>query len=58
LKASALFHYVKQHPQTPAVYVQQASRWFVGLDQSTEMQRSSFLDDQMDLDAVIAQLGY
>jgi predicted ATPase/DNA-binding SARP family transcriptional activator len=57
-KALALFHYVKQHPQTPPVYVQQASRWFVGLDQSAAMQESSLLYDQMDLDAVIDQHGY
>jgi predicted ATPase/DNA-binding SARP family transcriptional activator len=57
-KALALFHYVKQHPQTPPVYVQQASRWFVELDQSAVMERSNLLDDQMDLDAVIDQHSY
>lgn len=57
-KALAIFQYVKQHPQTPAIYVQQASRWFVGLDQSTAMQRNNILDGQADLDAVISHLGY
>jgi tetratricopeptide (TPR) repeat protein len=58
IKALELFHYVKRHPQTPAVYVQQAIRWFVGLDQSAALQHHIFLDDQMDLDAVIGQLGF
>jgi predicted ATPase len=58
LKALDLYRYVKQNPLTPAVYVQQAARWFAGLDQSLAMQRSNFLNDQMDLGAVIGQLGY
>jgi tetratricopeptide (TPR) repeat protein len=56
-RAAALFGYVRRHPETPAVYVEAAARWFAGRVPAVAAHR--LLDhplDALELDTLVEML--
>jgi tetratricopeptide (TPR) repeat protein len=54
--AIELLRYVQRHPQTPALYVEQAARWFVYFDQTSAQNGSPVALENVEMDEVINRL--